>query len=228
MEEKKLRKVMVGTPSASGRVEVSYLHSLLATISLAPKFDTVICPYHECYDALEKVRNNIFMVAHESDIDDLVFIDDDMDWKAEDFFKLLNHPVNVVGGTARIKTDEQEIYPIRKLNDDKKLEYKDGMIKVEAVGTGFLRISKKAIEMIWDKLPEYVDRGVKRRNAFGITFDEITHELLGEDISFCRKFTALTEESIYLDPTITCGHYGTKGFYGDCLRWLYLNNHIQI
>ena len=91
---------MIGTPSYDGKVEVSYTSSLFYTTKAAEKRNIELFPLWVSFDALiQRARNDTLQLAYESGVDDLVWIDQDIEWTPSQFMKLLDHPVDVVGGT---------------------------------------------------------------------------------------------------------------------------------
>lgn len=130
---------MIATPSYDGKVEAIYCNSLVETIKRAPE-GIEIHPVFLCYDALvQRARNDLVQMALQADCDDLIFIDGDQGWNPEWVYQLLNHDVDVVGG-AVVKKSEQIAFNIKALPT---LEINEnGLMEVECVGTGFLRISK--------------------------------------------------------------------------------------
>lgn len=97
-------KVMIGTPCYDGRLDVWYTNSLMNTIKESVEHDVEIIPIWVSFDALlQRARNDTVHLAIETDVDYLIFIDSDIEWQPSDFFKLLNYPEDIVGGTYRKK-----------------------------------------------------------------------------------------------------------------------------
>ena len=94
---------------------------------------------------------------------------------------------------------------------------KNNLMEVEAVGTGFLRISKNALEQIWDDSPEYTNENKKCRMVFDIQI--IDGDLVSEDNIFCQKWRKLGGK-VYIDPSMTCNHIGAKKYSGNFLDFL--------
>jgi len=212
------RRVLIGTPCYDGRIEVWYANSLIQTIRMGLQLGIEIMPIWLSYDALiQRARNDLMGIMIESGFDDIVFIDSDIDWVPEEFFKLLNHPVDVVGGTYRKKGDLEQ-YVAKILDTKRSRDPSNGLIHAEGLGTGFLRMSKAAVQYLWDNSTPYEekDQGKVRRWIFDV---EIKNgEIFSEDILVCQK---LNDGGIpvWLDPTITCGHIGTKRFAGNFEAW---------
>ena len=106
MEKK--RRVLIGTPCYDGSVDVWYTHSLVNTIKIADQMNIEVLPIWLSYDALiQRARNDLIALVREMDCDDIIFIDADIEWNPEHFYRLLNYPVDVVGGTYPKKGDTE-------------------------------------------------------------------------------------------------------------------------
>ena len=74
------RKVMIGSPSYDGRIDVWYANSLVNTVKLSFEKDVEITPMWVSFDALiQRARNDTIQLAIEMDVDDLIFIDTDIE-----------------------------------------------------------------------------------------------------------------------------------------------------
>lgn len=203
------RKVLIATPAYDGRLDVWYTTSLVNSIRVAQANDIFLHPVFMSYDALiQRARNDLFALAVEGGYDDMIFIDSDMEWHPMWIMELLGREQDVVGGTARKKTDDAEMYAVKTKN----LDVEDGLIKVEALGTGFVKYSRKAFMGLWDISPEYENEGKKRRMICDVGI--VNGQLVSEDNMLCRKLTDLGYD-IWLAPHMTCVHIGTKKFYGN-------------
>lgn len=212
-----MKRVLIGTPCYSGDLDVWYTNALCNTIKQSYEYDTEIIPMWISFDALlQRARNDTIHVALEMDVDELVFIDSDIEWDPDDFFKLLNYPVDVVGGTYRKKGDTEE-YVVRQLQRTPK-DPTTGLLSVDGLGTGFVRLSKKAYTYLWDTATPYLDpKDMKeRRMVFDVVIEN--HSLVSEDIHAFNKLKRGGFD-IWLDPTITCNHTGPKKFVGDFEKW---------
>ena len=85
-----MRKVMIGTPCYDGRIDVWYCNALMNTIKMGIERDIEIIPMWVSFDALlQRARNDTIHIALETECDDLIWIDSDIEWQPEQFFKLL-------------------------------------------------------------------------------------------------------------------------------------------
>lgn len=144
----------------------------------------------------------------------MIFIDSDMEWAPEWIMELLSRQEDVVGGTARKKTDDAEVY-VAKTKD--LTVHANGLIKCEGLGTGFVKLSRKAFTALWDISPEYQNEGRIRRMICDVQV--IDGQLYSEDTVLFKKLNELGFEC-WLDPKMTCVHIGTKKFYGDMVSFI--------
>lgn len=208
-------KVLIGTPAHDGKLDVWYTNSLVNTVRVAQANDVFVHPVFMSYDALvQRARNDIIALAIEGDYDALIFIDADMEWHPLWVMELLARPEDVVGGTARKKTDDAEIYVLK--TSDTSL-HANGLIKCDGLGTGFVKLSRKAFQALWDNSPEYVNEGRIRRMVCNV--EVIDGQLYSEDVTMFRKLSSLGFEC-WLDPKMTCAHIGTKKFVGSLQSYL--------
>jgi hypothetical protein len=212
-----MRRVLIGTPAHDGRVDVWYCNSLVNTIKLSGKYNTEIQPVYMSYDSLvQRARNDLVRLALEEKFDDLIFMDSDQEWDPEWIFKLLAYKEDVIGGTV-VKKSDQPLFNIKALKNQKLKLEENGLMEVEAVGTGFMKISSKALKEVWDVSPEYMNEGKKCRMVFDVQL--IDGELVSEDNVFCKKWRDLGNK-VYIDPAMTCNHIGVKKYSGNFLAFI--------
>ena len=208
-----MRKVLIGTPAFDGRVDVWFANSLVNTVRLSYEKDTMVVPVYMAYDSLvQRARNDLVRLALEEDFDDLIFIDSDQEWNPEWVFQLLEHDVDVVAATVVKKSDEPA-FNVKALPEGMKLE-ENGLMKVECVGTGFMRISKNALKKVWDESVEYQNEGRTCRMVFDVQVQD--GQLVSEDNVFCRKWGG----DVYIDPSMTCNHIGVKKYTGNFMEYI--------
>ena len=202
-----MRKVLIATPALDGRLDVWYTNSLVNSVRIAQENDIFLHPVFMSYDALvQRARNDLFALA--LDYDAVIWIDSDLEWHPMWIMELLGSDKDVVGGTYRKKTDDAELYTVKTHN----LETKDGLVQVEGLGLGFVKMSKKAVQDLWDASPEYQNEGKTCRMICNV--EVIDGQLVSEDNAVMRKLASLGYD-IWLDPRMTCCHIGTKKFYGN-------------
>lgn len=202
-------RVLIGTPSLDGRVDTWYAFAChdLAKHALANNIDTSIAMLS--YESiLPMARNQLLTMAIDGEFDALLFVDSDMFFNPLHIIDVLKDDRDVVALPVINKSD-QEGYNI---NFDSSKTKPSSWIKVESVGTGCMKLSKKALASLADSSDETMFRGKKLKNICQYDFD--TESFVGEDINLCRKLRGLGFD-IWVATETTCMHIGTKIYSGD-------------
>lgn len=211
----KVRRVMIATPSYDGRLDVFYVNSLLETLRQNTS-NVIFVPIFMSYDSLiQRARNDSLCMALTNNFDDILFIDSDISWEPAWIYKLLDYPVDVVGGTYRRKIDNEESYVCKIDKLPAEVDTRTGLMKVDGLGCGFIRLSRRAMQYLWDASEPYVDRGEKRM-IFEVVVDGA--EIISEDIYMCSKLNRGGIQ-VHLDPRMCCDHTGVKKFSGNFVEW---------
>jgi FkbM family methyltransferase len=213
------RKVLIGTPSYDGTLDVWYVNSLVGTIRESEDRGIRIDPIYMSFDALvQRARNDLVALAIEGGYDELIFIDGDIEWDPSWIFQLLKYKHDVVGGTYRKKTDDYEGYVLKAAEGPEVIDTRTGLVKVAGLGTGFMKLSRKALEHLWNGAEPYVDhKGKNSRMVFDIAIQNGV--MVSEDILMCQKLNQGGFD-IWLDPRMCCNHTGPKKFTGNFVEWL--------
>ena len=217
-----MTKILVGTPAHDGRLDVWYTNSLVNTVKMSFEKDVHVDPIYTSFDSLiQRARNSLFKIAVEEDYDYLFFIASDVEWEPEWFYRIIEYPEDIVGAELVKKSDDQEGYTCKLVNKKLELNERKNLVKADAVGTGYLKFSKKAVHALWDNSPEYKNEekmddapdrlvcNVEIRNGI----------LISEDYVLCKKAKDLGFD-LWLDPTITINHMGPKKFIGNIDKFL--------
>jgi len=208
---------MIGTPCYDGRLDVWYTNSLVNTIKLSYSHEVEIVPMWVSFDALiQRARNDTIQLALDAGVDDIVWIDSDIEWQPEWFFKLLEYPVDVVGGTYRKKGDREEY--VYRPSPNAQIDPSTGLVEVTGLGTGFARMSKVAIQYLWDTSSPYIDPkdNRERRMVFDVVLKD--NNLVSEDITAFFKLSN-GGFKLWMDPGMTCNHIGPYKFVGNYNDW---------
>ena len=217
------RRVLLGVPALDGRVTAYHAHSaeetLRACIEQGIEFRTLRIIDDSI---LPNARNDILAAAVRGAYDDLLFVDADQDWKPEDAIKILSYPVDCIGAPVRKKTDDGEFYNVRTRSGVLTRHDQHPILTAPdlAVGTGFLRLSRRAMAALWDGALEYrVLNSTKPPSRWVFDHRPVDGHLVGEDTMMCDKLRALGI-AVWIDPSIICGHVGNKRWAGDFAAWL--------
>ncbi len=216
---------MIATPSYDGKVDAWYSNSVLMADRACRDLGIELDPIYVCYDAIvSKARNDLFAYAFRHDFDELVYVDADIAWGPDQLLKLLSHPVDVVGGIYPKKTP-QEDYPVNFISD--KIKLQDGLLEVASLPTGFLRISKQAIKIFWEKSSSYTVN--KENEEYKMVFEPgiVGGRFISEDIIFCLKWREWGYK-VYLDPYIKLSHIGPNVYSGNIVNFMKNNFSIDL
>jgi hypothetical protein len=216
---KPVRRVLIGTPAHDWSTFVHYTWCYGETIRLLTGSGIDVRGLFPPGEALiQKARNELVRDALEHDFDDLIFIDADQEWKPAWVPQLLSHPVDCVGGAVIKKTDAKELYNVRSPVLPIPVDPATGLLMPEGLGTGFLRLSKRAMHELSNRSEMYQDdTGKVARWIFDVR--PVNGRLKSEDILLGDKLRD-AGINVYLDPSITCAHVGYKKYTGDFAAWL--------
>ena len=217
-----MRRVLIGTPSYDGRIDVWFANSLIQTVKIAEKKGIFVHAIYTSYDSLiQRARNSLVRLALTGGYDDLFFIDSDCEWDPQWFFRLLDRPEPIIGG-ALVKKSEKEGYTVKLLDKQLKWNQDKTLIEVDGVGTGFMKISRFALEKLWEISDKYMSEGEEHRMICDIKVEN--GDLISEDYILGNKWKSLGYK-IWLDPTITLNHIGTKKFKGNFNKFIEKNGY---
>ena len=214
-EEKMKSTVVLLTPAdLTHKVDVYYHHAVIDTIKLCAKHGIDVVPISWPGEALvQHARNALAGLALKSNAEQFFWVDADQEWQAEQFLRLLQHPVDVVGATYLKKQVEEE-YTFR---TGPVIEVRNGLMAIQSMGTGFLRVSRQALQAVWNASEPYEKAGEQFRMCFDVQV--IEGHLVGEDTYFCAGLADAGYQT-WLDPSFTVGHNGFKRFKGDVAAYI--------
>lgn len=173
----------------------------------------------------------------------VLFIDDDIVVKPDALERLLSHKKDIVAGLCSMRSDPP--IPNMRLYDEETGKYQQiwewpenalvGDHKRLAVGTGFMLISKHALEQVaqahfdclWEQ-ETYGLTGEKLETLKAMRLDAFDKDKvcywfrflpapkapveMGEDISFCYLATRYCDIPVYVDTSVQPGHIGNYPF----------------
>lgn len=218
-----MRKVLIGTPSYDGRIDVWFANSLIETVRTSYEKNVYVHAIYTSYDSLvQRARNSLFKLAIEGGYDDLFFIDSDVEWEPEWFFRFLDRPEPIVAA-GLIKKTEDEGYTVKLLNKNLKWSEDGKLIEVDGAGTGFMKVSRFALEKLWEISEPYMNDGKENRMVCDIRVEN--GDLISEDYIVCKKWQDLGYK-VWLDPTITINHIGIKKYKGNFSEFIKANGYV--
>lgn len=164
-------------------------------------------------------RNRLVRDFLQSRCTDLVFLDSDLGWYARDFVSLVQYDRDVVAGIYPKKHGDDG-YPVILMPGPLMIERSDGLMEVQCVPTGFLRIKRHVLEALAAK-SEWFNSKNDADSAIPCIFDREIHngERWGGDYVFSRKWRALGGK-IHIDPQMRFEHSGEHTWHGCVGSWL--------
>jgi hypothetical protein len=228
--------VTIGTPAYGGQVTSGFATELAASVSLFQSYNMELhCILLTGHSVIQMARNRVLREFLKTDSEMLVWIDSDISWNPMDLLKLCLHDEEVVGATYRKKVATTTEFTVQlkrgNLDPDKR-----GLLEVDRIGTGFLRVTRKALEDL-TKDCNHLDLHNKANETHTIggsgkyqdSQTDYIHnvfevgiykgEFLSEDFIFCEK---LKEKGykIMMDTKIDLGHEGPYTFRGSISHFL--------
>lgn len=174
---------------------------------------------------LPRARNELVARFLASQATDMLFIDDDMGWHAEDVLNILGTEKPFVGGLGRKRIDQPNT--VRGVwcgkpdtdESDRLTSDEQGLVRFHKVGTGFLKLSREVFDRVIAARPDLKAAGHDamsdevRANYYRLfAFGSDEHEA-GEDFLFCETWRNLGGE-VWVDPEIWLAHVGSKAWSG--------------
>ena len=224
------RKLMLGLPTYDFKLSTKLAISMANFCALAGQHGVSIqiSNISGC-SIVARARNLIAADFMASDCTDLMFIDSDINFNANDLFRLLAWTSDPKCGIAagipvarkRAKTFISTLY---KDENDELVMNDMGLIRANQVATAFMMIRRGVFETLdanhpeWEYKDDRIEAG--KLKAF-FHFDVTPEGYVGEDYLFCNRAREYGYE-IWVDPTITLGHMGMEEFVGNFGEdWLY-------
>lgn len=212
--------VFLATPSTDGKVCQAYTFSLVSSLNKLREAGigvTYSLLGGNCH--VDDARNGLVREFMTTSCTDLIFLDADVGWCDDDLVSLAKFNKDMVAGVYPKKTDDAE-FPVHVLPGTTLRMDEEGLVEVHALPTGFLKISRHALEILLEKNKHRQFRGQDYKEGdrlYTILFErtyEDGHRWSG-DYAFCRKWAA-EGGKLYVAPEFQFVHEGPKE-WGGCL-----------
>lgn len=206
------RRVFLALPAGSGEITAPCVASLFEgqAVLAAAGYGVDLCiEAGNCH--VDDARNSLVRQFMQTDCAQVVFIDADVGFRAEDLLRLVDHDADVVAGVYPKKQDDED-FPVYVHGD----LWADpaGLVQVEGAPTGFMKIRRAVIEQLSEGAVKFI----------GSAGDPVPYAIIFErtiadgrrwsgDYAFCRKWAALGGK-IHVDPEMTFSHTGPKTWHG--------------
>lgn len=207
------KHVFIGIGAGDGTLEALCVAALFAS---GPLLRAAGLTVSLCIEAgnchVDDMRNGIVTSFIESEADELVFIDEDVGFQAEDLLKLIQHDRDVVAGVYPKKEDEPN-FPVYVNGGTELWADRDGLVEVHGVPTGFLKIKRRVIEELAKDAVCYTGNDGR---DYHVVFERIVMDgkRWSGDYGFCRKWIARGGQ-VFVDPAFTLTHTGKKVWMGE-------------
>jgi hypothetical protein len=242
------RFVLIGTPCYGGLVTHVYMQSVLKLMMAPPQPGVRLGLILSAHDSLiTRSRNAI--VANFLDTPGathLMFVDADIGFEPEELHRLLGLDEDLVAGryplkvrdwakildlaktaTPGVKLESMGLNYVGQPCPVADLETKGGFVTGIYAGTGFMMVTRRALERMISAYPEtkYKEAQTYPKakepsphlyNLFDCMIDPETGAYLSEDFTFCRRWRALGEK-LWLDTQSSLVHVGSHEFHGEPL-----------
>lgn len=241
-------KILIASPTYDGAVRVEYMKSLMALTDYLLKAKIEWDLMVEASTLLHVMRSVMASkVLMDGNYTHLLFVDTDMGFPVSAIRKLIDAKVPVIGcaypyrtiplheeiptgpKTYRSAISQAVPYAVRLRAGQKKLNVRDGICEVDSLGTGLLLVSAEALKKI-------VEVGVVKTYGCSFPYNQWHHhpnyygffehlvvdgQYLGEDYSFCKRWTDGCKEKLFavIDQEIMhVGHIPVIGKYLDRIK----------
>lgn len=209
-----MKKIYIGTPAYSGKVNALYALSLVQTAAyLASKNIPSYLSIPTGSSLITAERNRLISDFLKSDCTHMLCIDADMAWKPEDVEKLLNYEKDFVGACYPARLEKKFIFRPCVKEDDSLITDGKALIKMNYIPAGFILLSKKLISTmsVVHAKDYYKPKDEKQPDGYALFNTEVyEEEFWGEDFVFCRKAREAGFD-IWVDPLILLNHDGNVG-----------------
>lgn len=217
------RKLFIALPAYDHKVSVKLAIALAQLAQIIGQHGIQIMIGSLCgCSVVSKARNLLVEQFLSTDCTDLLFIDADINFDANDVLRLLawTSQYGVAAGVPRTRKQSGNYIITMDIRDDNTLITDDmGCIKTKRVATAFMMVQRKVFETLKDAHPEWLYLDTNSGKDITAFFDFlVTREgYVGEDYLFCDRVHQHGFE-VWIDPTIKLGHMGVMEYEGDFAR----------
>lgn len=172
--KKQKQSILIGIPAYDSKVCVNTMVSLFNNINALQLNGYDVSFTAQIKGAyLDLNRNKIVKQFMDGPFTDLLFIDADIAFEYDAIIKIMEQPVDVIGGAYPYREIDDNGFPIDiKLDRDNYpvTNFKLKLIECQHIPTGFMRITRKTIERLAETYPHLVDdKGVYQFFSTGQT-----------------------------------------------------------
>lgn len=219
-------KIILASPCYQQTTWAAYTRSMVKSVNILDAIGVEWDYWQLCGDSyIDRARNNIADAFLRSDATHLFFIDTDMGWDAQSFANIIKADVDIVGAGYPCKNN-WDFYSCILNTDERGVPLgnpETGLLEAWGVPTGFMKISRRAFEVVRDFEPEnyYLSDDKEEQRKIHGFFNHVfeNNRRFGEDISFCVRARAAGLK-IWCEPRCTMEHWGVKAWAGNYSEFL--------
>lgn len=222
--------VFVATTQRNNTVTSPYALSMMRVPSVLARAGIRSTFRHEIGGSIQTQRSRLVSAMLATPATHLFFVDDDLDFRAEDIVRLVEHDRDVVAGVyarreilwpqviaaakagadPRLYTSTLAMHPVKR--GDGTLEIDGDLLEAVSIPAGFLLIKRAVLERM---ITHYVDllftddEGKEHAMLFDTSIENGV--CYSEDVTFSRRWRAIGG-SIWVDMKARIGHIGAFEF----------------
>lgn len=231
-----LKKVLIATPAFNGQVHMTYMSSVVQVIMQAHGRGFDITLYTLSDSLITRARNNVVATFLDGDWDRLFWIDSDIGFEPDQFFRVLEADRDVSAAAYPLKMFHLPTVSSKLAGRDLEasmMRYaltlpsgqitipEDGFIEVPEVATGFMCIKRDVLTAMVETFPhlKYTSDqgglGAPKSDNHYLFFDTMVDgdRYLSEDYAFCRR-VQLMNRKVWVDLRSELTHTGPVSFRG--------------
>lgn len=197
------RKVMLATTSY-GSPSCAYVYSVARSreaLHQAGIPTSYLLLHGDCH--VDDARNSVVREFLASDCTEMVFIDADVSFGPDELLQLCKHDLDIVGGVYPFRREGDDTMPVRLMEG---AEEENGLLEVEGLPTGFMKIHRRVLERLADLAPKFLTKNSQETAmVFARPTPGPTKLRWGGDIDFCNRWRQLGGK-LYAVPEIRLGH----------------------
>ena len=222
------RHIVFALPSYTGQIDVLTATALMQECAIIEQIGWNYQVLAAVGDSLVARARNSLAAEFLDDTEgtDLIWIDCDVSWEPGAIARLCTHPVDLVGGAYRTRSDPER-YVVSFL-DRKYLPVNEetGLLEVLTLMGGFTRMTRACLEKMRENSVKYI--GPDGRHCHAMFDCEVySSQYWGEDTTFCRRWRDWCDGQCWIDMDLNLTHRGPKAFTGNFKEWLQVNAEQQ-
>ena len=216
------RSLFIALPAYDFKVSLKLAVSLAAFAQKAGSYGIEIQIGSICgCSVVSRARNLLAKDFLESSCTDLLFIDSDINFHADDVFRLLAWTADpkkgIVAGVPRTRSVDTVYITTLDQDENEQLTMNGmGLVRATRVATAFMMVRRDVFETLAREHTEWQYHDPRSGRTLTAMFDfKLTPEgYIGEDFLFCDRAREHGFE-VWIDPTIKLGHMGVQEFEGN-------------